>query len=118
MENKALDQLIEKALGENIRKDMYMVSRAFNTVITKYSFLFDGDLYKSQTMLINSCFPLSQPIIDKNEVGNEDEDETIHFDMKELLSHIPLSVKEDIYQRLLTQLATKVEVDDLRKPLP
>lgn len=113
MEKKKLDEIIEKAVGQVIKKDMEMVSRAFYTVITKYSFLFDGDNIETQKMLINTCFSLQQPVIEMPK-NNSEEEERIYFDMSVLLKSIPQSVKEDLYKRILDQFINKIEIADLQ----
>lgn len=114
MDKKELDQLMEKAIGKFIKKDMEMVSRAFYTVIKKYSFLFDGDNIEAQKMLINACFPLHQPVIEIPENSSDDE-EKVYFDMKVLLKSIPQPEKEELYKRIMNQFINKIEITDLLK---
>lgn len=114
MDKNTKDQLVEKAVGESVRKDMEMVSRTFDSVVKKYSFLFDGDSIEAQKMLINACFPLNKAVLEIPKNGSDDE-EKVYFDMNVLLKSIPQSMKDELYKRILEQFVSKIEIDDLQK---
>lgn len=110
MENSTLDELVERAVGKRIQNDMEMVSKTFYSIVEKYSFLFDGDTISTQGMLIESCFPKDIPLIEKSEGEEEDR---VHFDMDELLKHIPEEMKRELYQRILNKFVNNINVEDL-----
>lgn len=110
-EGKAINELIEKAVGSHIRSDMEMVNRAFQNNILKYSWLFEGDILLTQKMLIAACFPEDVSIMGKSE-PNEDEDE-IYFNMKEIIDRVPDGIKKEVYQRVMEQFVTKLSINEL-----
>jgi hypothetical protein len=115
--NKEIDRLVEKVVGEPIQKDMEMVSRTFNTLIKKYSFLFDGDMLATQKMLCKAAFPENESIVMEGyvEPNKEEVYDKIYFDIQTVVSQIPQSNKDALYEKVFKQFASMVSVEDLRK---
>lgn len=109
MSKKLRDELVAKAVGGKIQKEMEMISRTFNNVVGNYSFLFDGDTLATQAMLIEACFPKDEEII--TEVKNE---EVIHFNVETIVQRIPEEMKEALYAKMLDQFATQININDLK----
>lgn len=111
MEPNIVDELIAKSVGTHIQKDMQMVSRTFNTLIEKYSFLFNGDTLATQNMLIAACFPSTVPIMEK--ADGENSDGKVHFNMNQIIGSISEEMKGELYRRVMTEFATKIQIDDI-----
>lgn len=109
---KVLNDVMAKAVGVKIEEEMKMVSRALYTIAKKYSFLFDGDVVKTQKMLIDACFVTDGPILDQG--TSEGDEETIHFDMAAITDSIPEHMKEEIYTKIMDTFVTKLTVDDIK----
>lgn len=106
MANLQIDDLLEKAVAEKIKKDMKMVNRSLHSVTEKFSFLFDGDLLLTQRALIESSFS-------KDKIIFVQENDESYFDSSVLLAAIPFAKKQEIYDRILNQLFTTVELDEI-----
>lgn len=117
-EEKAINDLVEKAVGSHIRTEMKMVSKAFNNIINNYSFLFDGDILLTQKMLIAACFPTDISLVEKANLNEDETDVTegkVYFNMKEIIKHIPDDMKEELYRRVMEQFVTKLSIEDINE---
>ena len=105
-----MDSLIKKAIGEKVKEDAEMVSRAFYTLIQKYAFLFEGDMLETQRILTETCFPVNHSVVERT----EDED-IIYFDIEGLVGAIPDSTKKEVYGHIMNEFAAKVSIEDISK---
>ncbi len=108
MDNSNIDNLLEKAVAEKVKREMLMVSRAFNTVIKNYAFLFNGEMLETQKALIQTCFPLNENVFQEN-------NETAYFNVDVFLSAIPIERKEEIYNRILNEFVSTIDVKTLNR---
>jgi len=113
IEGKDLDVLVEKAIGRHIKKDIEMISKTLYTNIEKYAFLLDGDILKTQKMLVEAAFVTDNHLVDKKKTS--DVDDVVHFNMEVLLKHISIEKKQEIYNSIFNEFVNKVSVSDLQK---
>ncbi|MED5094470.1 hypothetical protein [Bacillus safensis] len=108
MTNKIiLDTLVEKSIGEKIKRELEISIRDMYRVVKKYSsILHDGDVLRTQNMIKNAFFS-DKPLLNA--------DDEIEVDMSVIINDIPLEKKEEVYLLIQEQLAVHVDVNKLMK---
>lgn len=111
-EDNHIRKVLKDSLSKSMLADMEMVSRGFNTVIEKYSFLFEGDMLEAQKTFIEACFPPDEPIVHKSEAGGEG---VVHFNIDHIVDSLPNEMKQILYDRLIQKFIETTTIDDLKE---
>lgn len=106
-----MNELVEKAVGSKIKSDAEMISRAFNNLTKKYSFLFNGDVMQTQRMLIAAVITNEEQLVVTPEVGGDEEE--IYFKMDAIVKLIPEEIKVEIYNKVMDQFVSNLTVEEL-----
>lgn len=105
-ENIQLNTLVEKSVGEQLKKEMEISLREIYRICKIYSgVLHDGNILKTQKMIKDAFFPTDKPIISK--------DDEIQVDMKVIIEGVPDEKKRKIYQLIQEKIATQIDVSEL-----
>jgi trans-2-enoyl-CoA reductase len=102
-----IDRIVERAVGENIKKDLEGSLRGVYKVIKDYSYIHDGDILKTQNMIKEAFFQEDKPLLG--------EDDAIQVNMKPIIEQIPQDIRNELVEKVLGELAFKVGSGELNK---
>ncbi|MFS0783367.1 hypothetical protein [Bacillus sp. 1P06AnD] len=101
--NEVLKKMLENALSS----DLEAAIRTFDSIVKKYTYLFDGDVYQTQAVFVKAVFQENKSLLD--------EDDKFSLDASKIVSEMPTELKEELYNQLFAKFLNKMDVTELLK---